>query len=147
MTLPDCLFGSIGRLRASAIGLACFFSALAVSGCSINEGVAPYLVDPAHYSAYHCKDFAPRLRELTTKEESLRDLMNKANQGGGGTIIGGFSYRADYERTVGEERLLRRTAAEKKCDLPAADSPAPTGASNQPAVAAPAAYQSDQSIH
>jgi hypothetical protein len=155
MTVPGCLFGLIGRLRATASRIVCLLSALAVCGCSIKEGVGPYLVDPARYDVYHCKEFAPRLKELTDKEELQRDLINKANQGGGGTVIGGLSYRVEYERTIAEEKLLRRTAAEKKCELPAdnspapaaASSPAPTGASNQPSLAAPTAYQSDQSIH
>ena len=33
-------------------------------------------------------------------------------------MIGNLAYRVDYENAVGEEKILRRTAAEKKCDLP-----------------------------
>ena len=38
-------------------------------------------------------------------------------------MIGTMAYRADYENTIGEEKALRRTAAEKNCNLPP---PAPT---------------------
>jgi hypothetical protein len=75
-------------------------------------------------------------------------------------VIGGFSYRPDYENAIGEERVLRRAAAEKKCDLPppatpmavapiAAPAAAPTPAVYQAPPAAPApmpVYQSDQTI-
>ena len=50
-----------------------------------------------------------------------------------------LSYRADYENAVGEEKVLRRAAAEKKCDLP--PPPAPPAAPG----AAPV-FQSDQGI-
>jgi len=77
-------------------------------------------VDPGHYSAFHCKDFAPALAILSTREQELRNLMDKASEGGGGAVIGNLSYRADYENVLGDEKELRRAAAEKNCDLGAA---------------------------
>ena len=87
----------------------------AAAGCSTS--LDTYLVDPARYSAYHCKQLADRLKELQTRETDLRNLMDKASEGAGGTVIVGMSYRADYEKNVGEEKVLRRTAADKKCAL------------------------------
>jgi hypothetical protein len=89
--------------------------AASTAGCSTS--IDTYLVDPGQYSAYHCNQFADRLKHLQTREADLRNLMDKASEGGGGTLIGGMSYRADYEKAVGEEKVLRRTAAEKKCAL------------------------------
>jgi hypothetical protein len=89
--------------------------AAAAAGCSTS--VDTYLVDPGQYSAYHCKQLVDRLKELQTREADLRNLMDKASEGGGGVLIGGMSYRANYEKAVGEEKVLRRTAAEKKCAL------------------------------
>lgn len=100
----------------------------ALAGCSLSDGVSNYIVDPAHYSVYHCKDFKPRLAALTTREQQLRNLMDRASENGSGVIIGDISYGAEYQQVLGEEKLLRRTAAEKNCDL------------NTPA------YQSDQII-
>ena len=54
--------------------------------------------------------------------------MDKASEGGGGSVIGALSYRPDYEKQLGDEKVLRRTAAEKKCALE------------------PPAFESDQSI-
>lgn len=76
-----------------------------------------FIVDPGHYSVYHCKDFAPKLAALTTREQQLRNLMDKASEGGGGVVIGNLAYRAEYEDILGEEKVLRRTATEKNCDL------------------------------
>jgi hypothetical protein len=105
-------------LRARA-AIALFAIALAGAAAGCSTSVDTYLVDPGHYSAYHCKQLVDRLKELQTHESELRNLIDKASEGGGGTVIGGMSYRADYEKAVGEEKVLRRTAADKKCSLEA----------------------------
>lgn len=125
----DCSIGRCRRYGGAIAGAAAALAVLAVFGCSANQDVSTLLVDPGHYSAYHCKDFAPQLARLTTREEALRNLMDKANESGGGAIVGNLSYRADYEDILGEEKVLRRAAAEKNCDL------------------SPPAFQSDQTIH
>lgn len=114
-----------GPSTVAALG---FLALGALAGCSSTDGVSTYIVDPAHYSVYHCKDFQPRLVSLTKREQQLRNLMDRASEGGGGEVIGDLSYGAEYQQVLGEEKLLRRTAAEKNCDL------------NAPA------YQSDQTI-
>lgn len=102
--------------------------AAALAGCGLSEsGVGVLVVDPSRYSAYHCKDLIARLKVLQGREKDLRGLMDKASDGGGGAVIGTLAYRSDYETVLSEEKLLQRTAAEKKCEL------VPT-------------YQSDQTI-
>jgi len=117
------------RCGKAVAGAAAALAVLVVFGCSANQDVSTLFVDPGHYSAYRCKDFAPQLTLLTTREQSLRNLMDKANESDGGAIVGNLSYRADYEDVLGEEKVLRRAAAEKNCDLSA-----PT-------------FQSDRTIH
>jgi hypothetical protein len=115
------------RGAAGANALLIMFLAGATAGCSTS--VDTYIIDPGHYSAYHCNQLVNRLKELKTREGELRNLMEKASEGGGGTVIGGMSYRANYEKAVGEEKVLRRTAADKACALEAP------------------AFESDQVIH
>lgn len=117
------------RGRAKLIAIGFVLAAGALASCSLSDGVGPYIADPGRFSVYHCKDLVPRLKELQAREKELGNLIDKASEGGGGTVIGALAYRADLEKTVGDEKVLRRTAAEKKCDL------------------APPAYQSDQTIH
>jgi hypothetical protein len=45
----------------------------------------------------------------------LRGLIDKANEGGGGAVIGSLAYRTDYDSVLTEERLLQRAAADKDC--------------------------------
>jgi hypothetical protein len=117
-----------GRRGPVAIALIHLLAVGALAGCSLSDGVGPFIVDPGRYSVYHCKDLVDRLKVLLTREKELRDLMDRASDGGGGAVIGTLSYRADYEKTLGEEKVLRRTAANKKCEL---DAPHPGFESDQ----------------
>ena len=90
---------------------------------------------------------------MQAREQDLSNLMQRASEGGGGALIGNLSYRADYENMLGEEAVLRRVAAEKRCDLPPPPQPVPsTPAAYSATPGAPAAppngpvFQSDQSI-
>jgi hypothetical protein len=153
------------RRAARAAALIGVAAAGVLGGCAASDGVSSLMVDPGHYSVYHCKDMAARLQALQTRQKELLGLQEKASEGGGGLLIGNLSYRADYENAVGEERVLRRTAADKKCDLPppaepvsatptaySAPSAAPASPLSAPTPSAPApaaptpVFQSDQTI-
>lgn len=98
-------------------GLRCLLfclGAAALAGCG--NGAGSLLIDPGRYSAYHCNDLAARWKVLVAREKELRDLMDRADQGGGGAVIGSLAYRTDYESVRSEEILLQRTAAEKNCN-------------------------------
>jgi hypothetical protein len=134
-----CVFTPYGdRRRPRAIGLVFLLAAGALAGCSISDGIGPYIADPGEFSAFRCDALKQRLTQLLEKENKLSNLMDKAIEGGGGTVIGNMAYRPEYELVVGEEQILRRRAAEKKCELPP---PA------LPASAAVPSFQSDQIIH
>jgi hypothetical protein len=155
MTLSDSvrvLVQRCRRRRAAAIAPLCLLVAGFLVGCSTTDGVGSFIIDPGHYSVYHCDGLAARLKALLAREQELANLMNRASDGGGGLLIGNLTYRADYENIVAEEKVLRRTAAEKKCELPppmAPVSPTPAAYTAPPAPAAPAGgpvFQSDQTI-
>ena len=87
----------------------------ALSGCT--NGAGSLLVDPGRYSAYHCNDLAAQWKVLVAREKELRDLMDRADQGGGGgAVIGSLAYRSDYESVRTDEQLVQREAAEKNCN-------------------------------
>ncbi|HTZ02392.1 MAG TPA: twin-arginine translocation pathway signal [Xanthobacteraceae bacterium] len=96
----------------AALALAGF----ALCGCSMNNGAGSLLVDPSLYSAYHCNDLTAQSKVLAAREKELRALMERADQGVGGAVISSLAYRSDYETVLSEERLLQRTAVEKKCN-------------------------------
>jgi hypothetical protein len=90
---------------------------IALAGCALSEDPGQFGVDPGRYELYHCNDLAAQLKSLQARENELRSLMAKASEGGGGAVISALSYRADYETVLSQERLLQRTAAEKKCEV------------------------------
>jgi len=95
----------------------CGLAALPLAGCGLSDGYGTLTVDPARYAAYHCKDLIAQRANLLKREQELRSLIDKANEGPGGGTIGSMAYRTDYETVLSEEKLLQRTAAEKNCDL------------------------------
>jgi len=103
-----------GSCRAGR-GVAAVMLAAALGGCGAGGGAGSLLVDPGRYSAYHCNDLAARWKVLVAREKELRALMERADQGGGGGVIGSLAYRPEYDSVLGEERLLQRTAAAKNC--------------------------------
>jgi len=101
---------SLRPFAMTLFGLAGF----GLAGCGA-DGAGTFLVDPGRYSAYHCNDLATRWKVLVARENELRGLIDKASEGGGGTVIGSLAYRSDYEAVLTEEKLLQRAAADKNC--------------------------------
>jgi len=108
------------RRRAPALSRGLFVVMLAslggfaLAGCGA-DGPGSFLVDPGHYSAYHCNDLGTRWKALVARENELRGLIEKASEGGGGTVIGSLAYRSDYDSVLAEEKLVQRAAADKNC--------------------------------
>jgi hypothetical protein len=116
---------AIGRLMRSARAVgrgawtACFLAAaVSLAGCGVGtDGLASLAVDPARYSGYHCKDLTAQWNALVAREKQLRNLIDKASEGGGGTVIAAVAYRGDYDTVLEQEKVLKRTAAEQNCEL------------------------------
>src|SRR5580704_9156720 len=87
---------------------------VALASCGLTDGPGTFIVDPGRYAASHCKELVTQWKQLRTREQELRGLMDKASEGSGGAVIGALAYRTDYETVISEEKLLQRTAAEKK---------------------------------
>lgn len=116
--------------RAAAFSLA----AVTLAGCGLSDGVGALMVDPARYDGYNCKELADQWKGLVEREKQLRNLIDRAGEGGGsGQVIGALTYRSDYETVIEQKKVLQRAAAEKRCQL-------------APVAAARPAFTSDQSI-
>lgn len=95
--------------------LVCVLAAATLAGCS--GVIGSLMVDPARYSADRCNDLVTEWNNLVKRENELRGLIDKAREGGGGTVIGAVAYRGDYETVLAQEKVLQRTAADKNCAL------------------------------
>lgn len=99
------------------LGVLLGLAAVALAGCGMTDGAGSFLVDPGRYSVYHCNDLPARWKVLVAREKELHGLIDKADEGGGGAVIGSLAYRTDYESVLSEEKLLLRAAAEKNCSF------------------------------
>ena len=105
------------RVPGVALQASLLAAAAALAGCGLSDGAGALFVDPGRYSSFHCKQLIAEAQTLANRERELRNLIDKSSEGGGGTVIGAFAYRSDYESVMEQKRLLQRAAAEKKCEL------------------------------
>lgn len=104
---------SVRKARA-ALRAALLVATTTLAGCGMSDS---FFVDPGHYAAYHCKELITESQNLASREKQLRDLMDKASEGTGGSVIGALSYRSDYEIVLEQQKALKRAVAEQKCEL------------------------------
>jgi hypothetical protein len=94
--------------------------AMALGGCSTPGVDSSFTVfaDPGRYLYYSCDQINAQLKHWTTREQELRLLMDKAEQGAGGAVVNVIAYKADHVAATEELRLLNKTAREKNCATP-----------------------------
>jgi hypothetical protein len=102
----------------------CALAGCALGGCSgsgagvgLGNGPGSFIVDPGKFDAYHCSDLVTRWKADNAREKELRNLMDRARQAPGGSVIGEITYRPDLESVVTEKKILQQQAAERKCEL------------------------------
>jgi hypothetical protein len=107
----------MGRITGIRCAALLVLAASALAGCSTTDGLDSMLVDPSRYEGYNCKELAGQLQSLDKREKDLNNLINRADESTAGVVIGAFAYRTDLQTVVADKKVLRRTLAEKKCQL------------------------------
>jgi hypothetical protein len=107
----------MGRIIGVRYAATLLLAANALAGCSTTDGLDSMLVDPSRYEGYNCKDLGGQLQSLDKREKDLNNLINRADESTAGVVIGAFAYRTDLQTVVADKKVLRRTMAEKKCQL------------------------------
>ena len=90
-----------------------------LSACS-PAAVGPVTVfaDPAKYQFYSCEQLAGQRTYWTNRELELKLLMDKAEQGAGGTVVNVIAYQTDYVMAREELKVIDATTRAKNCDAP-----------------------------
>jgi len=111
--------------RASFIAtlVACIASTLwagaFLAGCSsTGDNPLTLFADPGKYQYSSCEQLAGQRKNWSTREQELRLLMDKAEQGTGGTLVNVLAYKADYVAASEELKVIENTARSKNCDTP-----------------------------
>jgi hypothetical protein len=88
-----------------------------LSSCSpAAMGPVTGFADPGKYQFYNCEQLAGQRTYWTNRELELKLLMDKAEQGAGGTVVNVIAYQADYVTAREELKVIDATTRAKNCD-------------------------------
>jgi hypothetical protein len=92
----------------------------AVSACSsVSNNPLTVFADPGKYLYSTCEQIAGFRKIWSAKEQELKMLMDKADQGAGGAVVNVLAYKADYVAANEELKVLDVAARAKNCENPA----------------------------
>lgn len=117
-----------GPLRARGLApIACVVVAgMLLTACATASNPITIFADPGKYEFYNCEQLVGPRKHWTGREQELRLLMERAEQGAGGALVNLLAYRADYVAATEELKLIEIATRAKNCESPAA-SAAPRG--------------------
>jgi hypothetical protein len=106
--------------RASLLVLIGAILAVAcLAGCASTGGSPVTLfADPGKYQFTSCEQLANQRKHWSGREQELRLLMDRAEQGTGGAIVNVLAYKADYVAAGEELKVLESAARSKNCETP-----------------------------
>jgi hypothetical protein len=81
-------------------------------------GPVTVFADPGKYEYYSCEQIAAQRTYWTGRELEMKLLMDKADQGTGGTVVNVIAYQGDYVVAREELKVIDATARAKNCDAP-----------------------------
>ena len=98
--------------------LAITLAVMPLCACS-DETTGRMLAAPHKYTLYNCQELALEAQGVADRQHELEGLMKKAEVDVGGRLASSMAYRPDYLLLRGQMDQIRRTAAEKGCNLSA----------------------------
>ena len=92
----------------------------ALSACSsMGDNPLTVFADPGKYQYFICEQIAANRKVWSAKEQELKMLMDKVDQGAGGTVVSVLAYKADHVAANEEIKVLDVSAHAKNCENPA----------------------------
>ena len=120
----------VASLRRAFTILLTTLAVMALCGCS-QEMAGRLLAAPDKYMLYSCQELARAAEANTERQRELEAPMKKAEIDAGGRFVSNMVYQPEYTILRGDMEQLRKTAAEKNCnlsgDISRAGGAAPTG--------------------
>ena len=91
-------------------------TSLTVTGCtSALENPVTLFADPGKYEFHNCEQLAKQRQTAKTREQELKELMDRAEQGTGGAFVNVIAYKSDYVAVTEELKVIEGTMRVKKC--------------------------------
>jgi hypothetical protein len=94
-----------------------FAAVTVLAGCTDTKS-GTFLVSPARFTLYNCKELADYQGGAVARQRQLEKLMAQSRQESSGTIVNAIAYQPEYQNVLGEIKVLREEAAQKGCTLP-----------------------------
>jgi hypothetical protein len=89
-------------------------------GCaSTADNPITIFADPGQYQYFNCDQLAGQRKYWTNREQEIRQLMDKADQGAGGAVVNVLAYKADHVAATEQVKLIEAAARSKNCETPA----------------------------
>jgi len=88
-----------------------------LAGCgtiTAQTGTSAYIA-PGKFDVYTCSDITERTQVVQKRKDELEQLMGRASDGGGGSIVNAVAYQAEYRQSRDELVELSRASADKQC--------------------------------
>jgi hypothetical protein len=97
-----------------------FLTGAVLVGCS-STGDSPLTIfaDPGQYQYSTCEQLAGQRKYWSGREQELKLLMDRADQGAGGAIVNVLAYKADHVAAGEQAKLIEAAARAKNCEIPA----------------------------
>ena len=95
---------------------------LFLGACATSSNPITIFADPGKYEFHSCEQLVGPRKQWTAREQELRVLMERAEQGAGGALVNLLAYRADYVAATEELKLIEIASRAKNCGSPAAGS-------------------------
>jgi hypothetical protein len=116
--MRDGIAGRPSLARLVARGACTLVAAAFLAGCAAATGGNSLTVfaDPGKYQFSSCENLAAQRKTWANKEQDLRLLMDKAEQGSGGAVVNLLAYRADYAAATEELNLIENASRAKNCN-------------------------------
>lgn len=92
-------------------------SAAGLAGCgsiTAETGTSAYIA-PGRFNIYTCGDIDNRQQEVQRRKNELEQLMGRASEGAGGSVVNAIAYRAEYIQSRDELKELSKASADKQC--------------------------------
>jgi len=100
-----------------ALVISALLAVVCLAGCAATGGnQATLFADPGKYQFSSCEQLANQRKHWASREQELKLLMDRAEQGAGGAIVNVLAYKADYVAASEELQMLESAARAKNCD-------------------------------
>lgn len=89
------------------------------AACSTSSKVDVMMfADPGKYEYHTCAQILAAGNAVAEREAKLRNLIQKAEQGPGGALVGTLAYRGEHRTVVEELGVIDTVSRRKKCLTP-----------------------------